>query len=324
MADPAQAGTGAPLLSIVVVSYNTREMTLDCLRSVIDQTRETPYEVIVVDNASPDGSAAAIAAAFPDAAFPNIRLMAETTNHGFAGGNNLAVAAARGEYVLLLNPDTVVLDGAIDRLMGFARETPRAKIWGGRTLYGDGSLNRTCCFQRMTLWNVFCRATGIAAALGNHRLVSEAYGGWGMDTVRPVDIVTGCFFLIPRRLWTDLGGFDPGYFMYGEEADLCLRAAREHGADPHFTPHAVIVHHGGASEPVRSDKMVRLFKAKMRLIDRHFPPWQKPVGRFLFRMIAWSRATALPLAAAVLRREGLSRAAAAWREIWARRAEWQG
>lgn len=317
------AGTGgtagaAPELSIIVISYNTREMTLACLRSVIAETRETSYEIIVVDNNSPDRSAEAIAAEFPD-----VRLLAERVNHGFAGGNNLAAARARGEYLLLLNPDTVVLDGAIDRLMAFARATPGAKIWGGRTLYADGSLNRTCCFQRMTLWNVFCRATGIASALGNHRLVSEAYGGWNMDSVRPVDIVTGCFLMIPRRLWNDLGGFDTGYFMYGEEADLCLRAKRDFGADPHFTPDAVIIHHGGASEPVRADKMVRLFKAKMRLIRTHFPAWQRPLGLFLFRSVPWTRRAVLSALAAVTGREGLRASAAAWSEIWARRGEWQ-
>ncbi len=210
-----------PTVSVLVVSYNTREMTLDCLRSIVAETH-MPYEVIVVDNASLDGSADAIAAEFP-----KVHLMAETENHGFAKGNNIAAATARGEYILLLNPDTVVLNGAIDKLVAFARAKPEAKIWGGRTLYGDGTLNRTCCFQHMTLWKIFCRATGLAVLFRNHRAVSEAYGGWDMNDVRSVDIVTGCFFLIPRRLWEDLGGFNLAYFMYGDEADLCLRAKKQ-------------------------------------------------------------------------------------------------
>lgn len=318
-AQEVPAAGAAPTISIIVVSYNTREMTLACLRSVIAETRETGFEILVVDNASADGSAAAIAAEFPD-----IRLMAETDNHGFAKSNNIAAREARGAYLLLLNPDTLILDGAIDRLMRFARETPAAKIWGGRTLYGDRSLNRTACFQRMSLWTVFCRIMGISAALKNHRLVSEAYGGWAMDTVRRVDIVTGCFLLIPRPLWEALEGFDPRFFMYGEEADLCLRATRDFGADPHYTPDAVIVHYGGASEPVRTDKMVRLFRAKLDLIRAHFPAWQRPLGLFLFRMIPWSRARLLALAARLLPRAGLKTAAAAWGEIWARRGEWRG
>jgi len=100
--------SAAPLVSIIIISYNTRQMTLDCIQSVIDQTT-VPYELIVMDNASDDGSAEAIATAFPD-----IPLMAEETNHGFAKANNLAAVHAKGEYLLLLNPDTIVLDGAID------------------------------------------------------------------------------------------------------------------------------------------------------------------------------------------------------------------
>ena len=117
-----------PLVSILVISYNTKAMTLACLASIAAETR-VAHEVIVLDNASPDGSAAAIAAAHP-----GIRLIASAENHGFAKGNNLAAAEARGGYLLLLNPDTLVLDGAIDRLVGFAGRTPEAGIWGGRTV----------------------------------------------------------------------------------------------------------------------------------------------------------------------------------------------
>ncbi len=253
-----------PTVSIIVVSFNTRKMTLDCLRSVAEQTTIS-NEVIVLDNHSHDGSADAIAEEFPE-----IRLIAETENLGFARANNVAAKYARGKYILLLNPDTVVLDGAIDKLVSFARSIPTAKIWGGRTVYGDGSLNDTCCFQRMTLWTAFCRATGIAGLFNNHRFVSTAYGGWQMNDSRSVDIITGCFMLIERGLWDQLGGFDLTFFMYGEEADLCVRATRDFGARPHFTPDAQIVHHGGASETLRTEKMVRLLKAADHLCQQSF------------------------------------------------------
>ena len=127
--------TVEPTMTVVVVSYNTRAMTLECLASLYAQTRAA-FEVIVVDNASTDGSAAAIAEAFPQ-----VRLLAERTNHGFAPAHDLAVPLARGRWILLLNPDTVILDGAVDRLLAFAEATPGAMIWGGRTLYADRSLN---------------------------------------------------------------------------------------------------------------------------------------------------------------------------------------
>lgn len=306
----------APVLTIIVVSYNTREMTLECLRSVRAET-QVPHEVIVVDNASHDGSAAAIAAEFPD-----LRLMAETVNHGFAKANNLAAREARGEYLLLLNPDTVVLDGALDKLLAFARRRPQARIWGGRTVFGDRSPNPASAWRRMDLWNLFCRASGLTGIFPNSAIFnSEAYGGWDRMSEREVDIVTGCLFLILRADWDRLGGFDPAFFMYAEEADLCLRARKTLGARPRVTPEAVIVHYAGASEKVRADKMVRLFRAKRELIRRHFPAWQQPLAAALFAAHPLSRR--LALGALGLLRRGMAEKARVWAEIWARRGEWQ-
>lgn len=304
------SGVVPPRISIIVVSYNTRDMTLDCLRSIAAQTR-IPHEVILIDNASTDGSAEAVRAAHP-----GVRLMAETTNHGFASANNIAALKAQGEYILLLNPDTVVLDGAIDRLLAFAGRRPEAMIWGGRTLFGDGRLNPGSCFGRMTLWTVLCRSTGLSGVFRKSPLFNpEDYGGWARDSEREVDIVCGCFLLLPARLWRDLGGFDLRFVMYGEEADLCLRA-RELGARPRITPDAQIVHYGGASETVRADKMVRLYKAKTLLILRHFPSWQRAAGLGLFRLWPLSRWLALRLA-------GRRERAGDWKAVWDRRAEWQ-
>lgn len=297
-----------PRLSILVISYNTREMTLECLRSVYAET-QTPFEVIVVDNASSDGSAQAIADEFPD-----IHLMAETDNHGFAKANNIAAQHARGDWVLLLNPDTIVLDRALDRLFEFAQTTPHARIWGGRTVFADRSLNPYSVWQKMTLWNIFCRTAGLARIFKNSPLFNaEAYGGWDRSTVREVDIVTGCLFLMTREDWAHLGGFDTSYIMYGEETDLCLRATAQLGARPTMTPAATIVHYGGASEKVVEDKMVRLLRAKSELIKRYFPGWRGGLARGMFR--AWPASRSF--AAGLLGRDS------SWRGVWARRAEWQ-
>jgi GT2 family glycosyltransferase len=304
-----------PVLSILVVSYNTREMTLDCLRSVVAETR-TPHELIVVDNASPDGSAAAIAAEFP-----GIRLIASPENLGFAEGNNVAARAARGEYLLLLNPDTLVLRGALDSLVAFARAHPAAGIWGGRTLFPDGSLNPPSCWRRLDLWAILMRATGLASVFRKSPVFNaEGYGGWQRDRAREVDIVTGCLFLIRRADWQRLGGFDPTFVMYGEEADICRRA-QGLGFRPMITPEAEIVHFGGASESVRADKLVRLYRALTTLIRRHFPPWQRPLARGLLAAVPLGRVLAL----SALRPIGLDRPAsrAAWSEVWERRAEWR-
>ena len=314
---PRRATAPDPVVSILVVSYNTRAMTLDCLRSIAAETR-TPHEVIVVDNASPDGSAAAIAEAFPAAV-----LLAEAANHGFAAANNLAARHARGEYLLLLNPDTVVLDRALDRLLAFAREKPEAMIWGGRTLFADMSLNPDSCWQRLTLWNSFCRVTGLTAIFPDSGLFNaERYGGWQRDSVRAVDIVQGSLLMIRRATWETLGGFDPAFFMYGEEADLCLRARRL-GADPHITPEASIIHYGAASDTVRADRMERLLAAKMGLIRRHFPPWQRPLGELLFSLWPLSRLIATRAAATVTGSPELRATSEVWAEVWARRRRWK-
>jgi GT2 family glycosyltransferase len=307
----------APLLSIIVVSYNTREMTLACLRSVYAETR-AEFELIVIDNASDDGSAAAIASEFP-----GVILMAETENHGFARANNIAAKRARGRYLLLLNPDTLVLDGALDALLGFAAARPDARIWGGRTLFGDRSLNPSSCWRRISLWNTFCRTAGLTGIFRKSDLFNgEAYGGWDRSTERQVDIVVGCLFLIRRADWEALGGFDTTFFMYGEEADLCQRARRQLGARPRVTPKATIVHYAGASEKVRADKMVRLLTAKVELIRRHVPGWQRPLTLALFRAWPLSRSLAFSLLNALgLKKD--SGNAETWRKVWARRDEWK-
>ena len=324
-----------PNLSVIIVSYNTRAMTLACLRSVLDQTKGS-FEVLVVDNGSQDGSAAAIAAEFPGLPefsglpefpglpeFSGLTVLAEAENHGFAKANNLAAAIARGDMLLLLNPDTLVLEGAIDTLLAFAKARPEAKVWGGRTVFADGALNPASCWRRMGLWGLFAQATGLTSIFRNSALCNrEGYGGWDRATERQVDIVSGCFLMISRADWQALGGFHPDFFMYGEEADLCLRAAKVLGARPRVTPEARIVHYAGASETVRADKMVRLLKAKRLLIRRHFPAWQQPLALGLFS--AWPLSRWLALSGLSLTgRASWVDSARTWGEIWARRGEWR-
>jgi hypothetical protein len=307
-----------PDVSILIVSYNTRELTVACLRSVYEQTRDVAFDVVVVDNASSDGSANAIAAEFPAA-----RLVRLSENIGFARANNLAAKHSGAKYLLLLNPDTVILDGAVQKAAAFAAgRGSDAEIVGGRTFFGDGSLNATSCHGRPTPWSLMCRAVGLSAAFPGSRLFNpEELGSWPRDSVREVDAITGCFLLISRRLWDQLGGFDEAFFMYGEETDLCLRARRV-GARCVVCPDAKLVHYGGQSEKVRSDKMVRLFRAKAQLARRHWRPgfmWFAPA---MLRLWALTRVVAFRAVAAVDRTKVA--AYETWREVWRRRAEYRG
>jgi len=308
-----------PEVSVIIVSYNTRELTLDCLRSVYAQTRDVSFEVFVVDNASADGSAAAIAAEFPQ-----VRLFALDRNLGFAAGNNLVARHAIGNWLLLLNPDTVVLDGAIDRLLAFAAEqsakNPAFGIFGGRTLYPDGRLNPASAWRRPTPWSVFCMGTGLTSVFRQSRVFNpEAMPHWRRDTVREVDIVTGCFLLLRRALWRELGGFDPAFFMYGEEADFCLRA-RRYGVRCRICPDAEIIHYGGASEKGRADKLVRLLRAKTQLVRKHWPRRSAWFGVRMLKAWAWTRMAGFSMIA--LARSRYRDTAVAWASVWRRRGEW--
>ncbi len=305
-------------VSIVIISYNTRDMTLAAIDSVVRETSTVTYEIIVVDNASTDGSAEAIKA-HP----ANPRLFALQDNIGFGRGNNYGANHASGEYVLLLNPDTVVVDSAIDALVRFAKSNRRAMIWGGRTLFADRSLNPSSCWGRITPWSLLCRVTGLTAIFPRSEFFNpESYGAWPRDRARNVDIVSGCFLLIPRSIWLALGGFDEAFFMYGEEADLCLRAKRI-GAQPMVTPEATIVHYGGASEKTRKNKFVKLLSAQATLIDRHWPAPLREVGQQLLTLWPLSRWIALSVAARFSSTSDYKSAAETWRDIWHARDAWR-
>lgn len=307
------SGRAAPEISILIISFNTKEMTLDCLRTVYAQTDPDLIEVILVDNDSHDGSADAIAAQFPQ-----VNLIRSKTNTGFAAANNLAARQARGRYLFLLNSDTLVLDRGIEKLLAFAKANPGARIWGPRNRFADGTLNPYNCHGQMTLWSLFARASGLARIFKQTELFNpEGYGGWARDRVRAVDIVTGCSLLITHDEWIAREGFDPTFFMYGEEADLCLRV-KAAGGQPMVTPDAEIVHYGGASDTVAADRLVKIMAGKMTLIRQHFNGVSRTVAQLLHKLYPFSRM----LANAVRKRIGGSDDPA-WAEIWARRAEWQ-
>ena len=305
-------------VSILVVSYNTKELTAAALDSVMRETQTVSNEVIVVDNASTDGSTEALRD------HPAVtRFITLDENIGFGRANNLAAENAQGRYILLLNPDTIVLNGAIDRLVQFADQNKKALIWGGRTLFADRSLNPSSVWQQMTPWTLLCRISGLSALFPTSEIFNrEAFGNWQRDRVREVDIVSGCFFLMPTTVWTALGGFDPVYFMYGEEADLCLRAKRI-GAQPLMTPEAEIIHYGGASEATRPGKVIKLFAALATLMERHWPYPMNIAGQKL--LLSWPLSRWLVLAAAgrLAKRADWQTNATAWKDIWEARDTWQ-
>jgi len=311
-------------LSILIVSHNTRDKTLACLGSIERGVGGLAHEVLVLDNASGDGSAAALAA------FPHIQLEALDENLGFARGINRLARRARGEFLLLLNPDTEVFEGAIEELVAFARRTGTgthggghgtAGIWGGRTVRPDGGPDPGFAWGRATPWSTLCNALGLARLFPRSaRFNPEGIGGRLGQGEHEVDIVSGCFFLVTLELWRALDGFDPGFFVYGEEGDFCLRA-RARGIRALVTSSAVILHHGGASESSPAAKHLKLLGAKRRLMELHWSRGRARLGAWLLRLHVLARAAAFTLASPLsARRFGPS--ARCWREVWRSRSEW--
>lgn len=302
-------------LTVIVVSFNTRKLTIECLEALYTESAGLEMQVIVVDNASEDGSADAIERNFPD-----IELIRLEENIGFARANNLAGEHARGEWILLLNPDTVVLDRAIPRLLEYARQQKRPMIYGARTLFPDGSLNPTSVWGRPTLFSSFCFASGLTAL---SRWVPvfdrESMRGWSRDTTRPVDIVSGCFLMLPREVWEKLGGFDTSFFMYGEDFDLCLRA-RSMGVSCMFYTESSLIHYGGASAQPQGDKVIRHLRAKQALMQKHWPAGAAAVGRTLLKLRVGTRVAAYSTLSLI--GKGRMDARDAWGQAWRRRSEW--
>ncbi|WP_370293001.1 glycosyltransferase family 2 protein [Thalassolituus sp.] len=300
-----------PELSIILVSYNTKEHTLKALSSVYEQTVDTNFEVILVDNDSKDGSLEAV-----QEAFPQVQSFGSGGNLGFAGGVHFGVDRSKGDLILLLNPDTLVLDGAIDKLVQFSRERPDAGIWGGVTLNNDLSLNTQHAWARHDLGTLLSSALGLSKIFSKSCLFNKAnYGCWNRDTVKEVDILSGCFFLTTRALWNKLGGLDTSFFMYAEEADYCLKA-KKLGYQPTVTPDARLIHHGGISHANLAAKEIKLLRGKVELIKRH----DKGLLKSLYISLIWLYSFNKVVESTLFKRGSVE--AAEWKKVFDERTIW--
>lgn len=301
-----------PDVSILIVSYDTVHLTDRCLDAIPAAAEDAAVQVIVIDNASADGSVACLRAHHPD-----VTVVANPTNVGFARAVNQAARLATAPLLLLLNPDTVPRPGSIDAIVDFARDHPGHGIYGGRTLDLDGRLDPRSCWGQQSLWSLLCFATMADAARRGSRLFDpESLGGWARDTVREVGMVTGCFLLVERAAWQRLDGFDERFFMYGEDADLSLRARRA-GYHPVVTPAAEVMH-VGAGSPIGSDhKTLLLLTARATILRHRWSPLRARVGIGLLLTGVALRSVAVRLG--TLGRPGRRRP---WPEAWRQRHVW--
>jgi N-acetylglucosaminyl-diphospho-decaprenol L-rhamnosyltransferase len=232
-------------LSIVILCWNDRQVIADCLESIYANTHSTELEVIVSDNGSTDGSIEYIRASYP-----SVRVIENGKNLRFAKGNNVGIELSAGEYVLILNPDTLIHESALDRMVEFADEHPEAGAFGCRVLNSDGS------YQVSARPFASPRNEWIAALylrpLGRlHKwFTADGYPGWKGQTERHVDWVSGCFILVRANLLKSIHGFDEQFFYYYEDMDLCRRIWQT-GYSILYAPTATITHLGGQSTKTR-------------------------------------------------------------------------
>lgn len=308
---------GPPPLVAVVVTYNNERDIVACLGALVGQLPAAGV-VVVVDNDSTDRTATLV-----ETQFPQVRLIRSSSNVGFARACNRAAAVVGHGDLLFLNPDTEVQPGCIEAITDLARRRPEAGLYGGRALDAEGRFDPRSCWGRPTWWSLACFATGLSSALaGSERFNPEGMGAWRRDRERDVDVISGCLLLVRREVWDQLDGFDEDFFMYGEDADLAVRA-HELGYRPLITPGAVVRHEVGASSPT-VDKNVMLFRGKATLVRKL---WPGPEGRVALGLLVAGvglRAALAGVARPLLSRlrPGPRTEASVWAELWHRRPEW--
>ena len=270
-------------LSIVIVSYNVRDLLQRCLNALRSETLK--LETFVVDNASSDGSAAMVREKFPA-----VHLIANTENRGFAAANNQAFPQTRGRYVMMLNPDTEVQAGALDLLVRFMDTHPRAGACGGKLVYGDGSLQHSA-FAFPMLAQILLDFFPLNWRLTNSRLNGRYPMTWyARDEPFQVDHPLGADFLVRRETAEQVGWLDDQFFIYCEEIDWAMRIKRA-GWQIWCVPQAVIVHHEAQSTRQFRDAMfVELWRARWRLFHKHYSPWFRWAAKQIVRLGLWNEA----------------------------------
>ena len=251
-------------VSIIIVSWNTEEILRNCLTSIYEDGGDVAYEVIVIDNASSDGSAKMIRKNFPQ-----VVLIENSENRGFAAANNQGIKVAKGRYVLLLNSDTIVLDKAIEKTLSFADAHHESAVIGCRVLNPDKTLQPTC-FMFPSVLNMLLSTTYLYKLFPKSRFFGrERMTWWDRSDTRQVDVATGCFMFVRREAIEQVGLLDEQFFIYGEETDWCYRF-KNAGWKVIFTPCAEIIHLGGQSTKQKATAMiVQLRKSILQFMKKH-------------------------------------------------------
>jgi GT2 family glycosyltransferase len=296
-------------VAVAVVNFNTREQLHRCLASVVG---DSPGEVVVVDNASRDGSAKMVRSAYPD-----VTLLANPVNGGYGSAANQAIAACASPYVLLLNADTRLRPGALEELSVHLDQHPAAAVVGPRLVGADG-VPQTSCFAFPGPLHTFFQTTFFGSLVRRLPRVTLYQPAYCPESPCQVPWLLGAALAIRRAAFLAVGGFDESFFLYSEEVDLCYRLAAE-GWEVHFTPLAEVVHVGGASAQQQMvETEPQRYVATQRFYRKHYPRWAQHLLRTLmtYRMLHNIARDAIRLA---VRRQPRQRASLEIQlEVWRR------
>lgn len=309
---PPDPGATTTQVSAVVVCYRNAGDVVSCIAALENALAGCDGEIVLVDNASDDGTVEVLRRARPD-----LGVIARDVNDGFARGCHIGAQRSRGRWILFVNPDAVLEPQAVAELLDAARQHPGAGILGGRALRADGSTDPRSWWGRPTLWSTLCFATGLSSAFPGHRVFDpESADRWdGM--ARQVPVVSGALMLVDRMAWDDLGGFDRELLLYGEDVDLCLRA-RQAGWRPRVVPAATFRHSVGGSTPGPL-RTVLVMRGRASVIRRHLPAGTRWLGSTL--LVAGTGLRALDTRRRQTGR-GTGTGPAGWRAAWNTRRRW--
>ena len=277
-------------LSIILVNWNSLAYLRECLTSVYHHTRCTNFEVIVVDNASPEYGVDSLLTSFPE-----IVLIKSERNLGFAGANNLGFQRARGDFILLLNPDTLLIEDSIDLLLGHIRSLPDAGIVGCKLLNSDGSIQASSIKRFPTILNQAMEAEFLQTLWPGCPLwrLSPLFAK-GVKVV-PVDVIPGACMLMHREVFDQVGMLNEEYFMYAEDMDLNFKISQA-GYTNYYVGETAVIHHGGGSS---STHTVTSWATVMqcRAMARYFRNTRGPLYQWLYEvslaLVAMARLTML-------------------------------
>jgi hypothetical protein len=274
-------------LSVIVVNWNTADLLWQCLESIYADLTAVEAEVLVVDSASTDHSMTQAQARYPQSTF-----IFSPVNVGFGTANNLALRQARGDFLLLLNPDTLVHPGAIDVLLGYMEKYPHVGASASRLLNPDGSLQYSCS-PEPTLGREFLRMFHLGGVRPDGYYPMQT---WNLTLPRSVEVILGACMLLRKTALDQAGLFDENFFMYSEEVDLCRRI-RQAGWEIHWVPQSLITHYGGQStRQMAAEMFVQLYRAKIDYFRKHHGVLQATIYKLILFASGLPRLALAPVA----------------------------